>query len=77
MDAADWRALGLSADYIEPGVYELWEELLGICGKKTWSRYRQSLPRPPRNEDEGVDFLMGMTVAEVVEVFAPLVRKPK
>jgi hypothetical protein len=64
-----------SSAELHPFSTEIAEGLASISDKERWEQRWSNNPDLPRNEDALVSFIMGMSVPQVVQFFAPLVKQ--
>ncbi len=69
-----WERAGLK-EYIDVFSYGLMDKIDELSERSEWEKWYAGLPDPPGNEEEWVDLLMSMNVRELLNVFAPVVRK--
>lgn len=65
-----------SSAELHPFSTEIVEGLASISDKERWEQRWSKNPDLPRNEDALVRFIMGMSVPQVVQFFAPLMKQP-
>jgi hypothetical protein len=66
---SEWKRFGL-ADYVEPFAFDILTIVERLSTKSGWIRQRQQLRSPPQSEDQWLDAIMEMTVAEFLAFFA-------
>jgi hypothetical protein len=69
----EWDHTGLKK-FIVLGAYDLMHLVEAWSDRKSWSRKRDSLVQPPRNEEEWLDLILDMSVADFLRFFAPLAK---
>lgn len=71
-EASEWEKWGFE-ERLEPHSYELLETLQQITTQEGWRAQWNTLSAPPRSDDQWLNFIMGMTIADFVSFFSPAI----